>query len=239
MIYTSYYSGRQIGESWAISLRPPKECSFTSLPLFAPSEELLKFWNSSNKDEAAQQKYTEIFNQEMAAKDQFINVWLGRVKGDITLNCYEKRGFCHRHIVGEIIKSKKPELWGGEVESVPSIAPKPEPSRPTKLISQMTWGEILGNEYTAVFEDKPPLPDITVIKPWKVNIGRYALYEGELVKIVGGDKKGEWQLERSPANNPSHTLPNHKQWVKTSALIQPPKGHETWTDKDFKKVKTA
>jgi hypothetical protein len=63
----------------------------------------------------------------------------------------------------------------------------------------------------------------------------YAVYGGDVVKIVGGDRKGEWQLERSPNADSSHNLPSPKQWVKTSALTQPPKGHETWTDADFKK----
>jgi hypothetical protein len=253
MIYTSYYSGKQIGKSVSISLRPPKGCSFDALPLFAPSEDLLKFWKSSKKDESAQQKYSEIFREEMAIKDQFIDLWLGRIKGDITLNCYEKSGdFCHRYIVGEIIKFKKPELWGGEVSEINeqvttnneqlTIVTSHLPiinSRPTKLISDMTWGEILGSEITAVFDNKPPLPEVAVIKPWKINLNQYAVYGGDVVKIVGGDRKGEWQLERSPNVNPTHDLPNHKQWVKTSALTQPPKGHETWTDADFKKAKKA
>ena len=242
MIYTSYYSGKQTGKSISISLRPFKGCTFDSLPLFASSEDLLKFWESSNKDEAAQQKYSEIFREEMAAKDRFIDLWIGRIKEDVTLNCYEKSGdFCHRHIVGEIIKSKKPELWGGEVSEtnrgwgmgngeLPIIN-----SRPTKSISEMTWGEILDNKYTAVFDNKPPLPEVAIIKPWNVNVGSYAVYGGDVVKIVGGDRKGEWQLERSPNADSSHNLPSPKQWVKTSALTQPPKGHETWTDADFKK----
>jgi uncharacterized protein YeaO (DUF488 family) len=253
MIYTSHYSGRQIGKSISISLRPPKGCSsFDPLPLFAPSEGLLKFWKSSDKDDAAQQKYSEIFREEMAIKDQFIDLWLGRIKEDLTLNCYEKSGeFCHRYIVGEIIKSKKPELWGGEVselnrergmgngELIIATSQLSIDSRPTKLISEMTWGEILDNKITAVFENKPPLPEVAVIKPWEVNLNQYALYGGDVVKIVGGDRKGEWQLERPPEVNPTHDLPNHKQWVKTASLTQPPKGHETWTDADFKKARKA
>ena len=100
----------------------------------------------------------------------------------------------------------------------------------------MTWDEIFGQEYTAVFEDKPPLPDIAIIKPWKVNINNYALYEGDLVKIVGGNGK-EWQIEKSPSLGLTHVASISKQLAKTSALVQPPKGHETWTDANFKKIK--
>ncbi|MFM6394764.1 MAG: hypothetical protein ACKPFH_20245 [Dolichospermum sp.] len=110
-------------------------------------------------------------------------------------------------------------------------------SRPTKLISEMTWAEILNNETTIIFENKPPLPEVVTTEPWKVNVNKYAIYGGDLVKIVGGDTKGEWQLERSPSADPSHRLPSPKQWVKTSALTQPPEGHETWTDADFNKAK--
>jgi hypothetical protein len=251
MIYTSYYSGKQIGKSISISLKPPKGYDLNSLPLFAPSPELLKYWNGSDKGEESQRKYSEIFREEMAAKDQFIDLWIGRVKEDVTLNCYEKSGdFCHRHIIGEIIKSKRPELWGGEVSELNrewgignrELTTNNEQlsivnSRPTKPISEMTWGEILGDKYTAIFDNKPPLPDVVVIKPWKVNVNQYAVYGGDVVKIVGGDRSGVWQLERSPSADPSHTLPNQKQWVKTSALSQPPKGHETWTDADFKKAR--
>ena len=246
MIYTSHYSGRQIGKSISISLRPPKGCSFDPLPLFAPSEDLLKFWKASNKDDAAQQKYSEIFREEMAAKVQFIDLWLGRVKEDTTLNCYEKSGdFCHRHLVGEIIKAKRPELWGGEVSELNKQSRQENQTvqitsaRPTKPISEMTWAELFDNKITVIFENKPPLPEVVAIKPWKVNINSYAIYGGDLVKIVGGDRKGEWQLERSPNVDPSHILPSPKQWVKTLALTQPPKGHATWTDADFRKTRKA
>jgi hypothetical protein len=238
MIYTSHYSCEQIGTSISISLPTPEGCEFSPLLLFAPSEDLTRFWQSSNQDEIAQQKYSEKFREEMITKDQIINIWINKIKNDITLNCYQKpEDACRVQIIEEIIKSKKPELWGGTVSD--PITKPTTPSRPTKSIREMTWGELFGNEYTAVFEDKPPLPPVAVLKPWKVNVGQYAFYEGDLVKIVGGDRKGEWQLERPPAVNPSHTLPVSKQWVKTSALAQPPKGHDTWTDKDFKKVRTA
>lgn len=238
MIYTSHYSGKQIGTSISISLPPPEGCEFNPLLLFTPSEDLTGFWQSSNKDEIAQQKYSEKFREELMTKEQIINVWISKIKDDITLNCYQKiEDTCRVEIIERIIKTKKPELWGGvaDAPTTKSITPP----RPTKSIREMTWGELFGNEYTAVFEDKPPLPNIAVLKPWRVNVGQYALYEKDLVKIVGGDRGGEWQLERPPAANPSHALPAPKQWVKTSALTQPPKGHDTWTDDDFKKVTTA
>lgn len=143
MIYTSYYSGRQIGKSISISLRPPKECSFDSLPLFAPSEDLLKFWKASKKDDAAQQKYSEIFRQEMDAKKSLIDLWINKLNSShLTLNCDEKpEDFCHRHILKDYLPS---ELWGGEVELINKIS-----------IADATWAQIFGNHYEIIFDDRP------------------------------------------------------------------------------------
>lgn len=241
MIYTSYYGGKQIGTSICISITQKHGYDFQDLPLFKPSDTLLKFWKTSKKDAEAEKHYTDVFMENLTSdfNNKAIDIWLHKIAksgNHVTLNCHEIKGFCHRHLVAEIIKSKRPELWGGEVSKMvePTILDI-ESTRPTKFISEMTWAELFDNKITAVFENKPPLPEVAAIKPWKVNIGHYAIYGGDLVKIVGGDKKGEWQLERSPDVNPDQSLPNHKQWVKTSALTQPPKGHKTWTDADFRR----
>lgn len=248
MIYTSYYGGKQIGTSICISITQKHGYNFQELPLFKPSDTLFKFWKNSKKDAEAEKHYTNVFLENLTSElnDKAIDIWLHKVAksgNDVTLNCHEIKGFCHRHLVGEIIKSKRPELWGGEVSELGEqgtgngeIAIN---SRPAKLISEMSWAELFDNKITVVFENKPPLTEVAAIKPWEVNINNYAIYGGDLVKIVGGDRKGEWQLERSPNADPSHHLPSPKQWVKTSALTQPPKGHETWTDADFKTRKVG
>ncbi|MFM6605270.1 MAG: hypothetical protein ACKPH3_14530 [Dolichospermum sp.] len=49
-------------------------------------------------------------------------------------------------------------------------------SRPTKLVSEMTWAEILDNKITIIFENKPPLPEAVTAKPWEVNCNNYEIY---------------------------------------------------------------
>ncbi|MFM6833981.1 MAG: hypothetical protein ACKPKK_07505 [Dolichospermum sp.] len=241
MIYTSYYGGKQAGTPICISITQKHGYNFQELPLFKPSDALFKFWKNSKKDAEAEKHYTDVFLENLTSElnDKAIDIWLRKVAksgNDVTLNCHEIKGFCHRHLVGKIIKSKRPELWGGEVSELEEQKVKVD-SRPTKLVSEMTWAEILDNKITIIFENKPPLlPEVVTTKPWRVNCNNYAIYGGDLVKIVGGDTKGEWQLERSPSADPSHRLPLTR-WVKTSALTQPPEGHETWTDADFNKAK--
>jgi len=337
------------------------------LPLFAPTRELLTFWKASKKDQTAQDEYTKRFKAAMQSKNQTIDLWLIRVKGDITLNCYEATGFCHRHIVGEIIKAKRPELWGGEVVSVivdiplPSTEVKelatirtrsPEPLAVVKIVDDyplssiqelalaankarspeilavtkiaavqsppqlaanrmvkwQDWRHVrqddidLGWDHLSIHEqnrikgiildrnqvltnrllskssstvksmateasnstpacqstsEKFPLfqPQISYmdwleqehgiklydvpaedvpkpIEPWRVNVGKYVMRAGELVKVVGGGD-GKWQLERSPKVNPGQPSSSDSNWTKTSDLIRPSDGHETWSDRDF------
>lgn len=121
-IYTSYYKGKQIGKSISISLLKPNWCDFEHRPEFAPSRQLLNYWNESNKGANAIAYYTKIYLAAMSAKDKEIDEWLTTVIQPITLNCYEvdspdyiDNPFCHRHLFGQIIKRKRPDLWGGEV----------------------------------------------------------------------------------------------------------------------------
>ncbi|WGV29117.1 DUF488 family protein [Halotia branconii] len=119
-IYTSYYSGIIKGEAVSISLYPPKNWKGKHLPLFAPTPELLKWWKSSAKDAAAQQKYKRQFHEILLSRQQLIDLWVQKQRessADITLCCYEKTGdFCHRHQVGEeIVQAYLPEYWGGEI----------------------------------------------------------------------------------------------------------------------------
>jgi hypothetical protein len=128
-IYTSYYRGEQIGKSISISLYKPgsgrRGHDFEHEDLFAPSKQLLNDWQKSNQGAGAIASYTKQFLSDMAAKDQRIDEWLDKIEDEgvaVTLNCYEEDSpdyidnpFCHRHLVGKIIKQKRPSLWGGEV----------------------------------------------------------------------------------------------------------------------------
>ena len=130
-IYTSYYKGEIKGEAVSISLYPPKGWTGKHLPLFAPTPELLHWWNKSAKDAAAQNEYKHRFRSLLDSRQQLIQLWVGKQKDnpvDMTLCCFEKTGdFCHRYQVGEeVVQKYLPELWGGEVGSIfgqmPSIA---------------------------------------------------------------------------------------------------------------------
>ena len=141
-IFTSYYSGRQIGESISISLFPPKGCKFTHLPVFAPSKELLDFWKSSSKDKTAEEKYTNIFKEELNPKRNLIDLWIKKNSDKIvTFNCFEKPGeFCHRHLLEEYFSSTK---WEGEVELSNKIS-----------VCDATWEDILGNVKEIIFDGR-------------------------------------------------------------------------------------
>jgi uncharacterized protein YeaO (DUF488 family) len=118
MIYTSYYQGTVKGEGVSISLYPPKGFVGKHLPLFAPAAELLNWWKSSKQDVDDQKEYAQRFSESLQGKLQFVDVWLKKQSkdNDITLLCYEGEGkFCHRHLVGQIVNERSPELWGGEV----------------------------------------------------------------------------------------------------------------------------
>lgn len=141
-IFTSYYGGRQIGESISISLSPPKSCKFTHLRLFAPSKKLLDFWNSSNKDKDAEDKYTDIFREELNTNRNLIDLWIQKNSDKIvTFNCYEPYGqFCHRHLLEEYLSSAK---WEGEVEASNKIS-----------VCDATWEDIFGSYYEIIFDGR-------------------------------------------------------------------------------------
>jgi hypothetical protein len=149
MIYTSYYGGRQIGTSVCISITQKQGYNFQNLPLFKPSNDLFKYWKASKKDVAAEKHYTDVFMASLSTEDadKAIDTWLHLIAkrgDDVTLNCHEIKGFCHRHLAGEIIKSKRPELWGGEVETTNKIS-----------ISDASWEDIFGNHYEIIFDNRP------------------------------------------------------------------------------------
>jgi len=146
-IFTSYYDGLQIGKSISISLYLPKGCNFDHLPLFAPSEQLLKFWKTSKKD-----KYTETFKQELDAKHHLIDLWIKKIDSEyLTLNCYEKPDeFCHRHILKDYLPA---DMWEGEIAGSRNIS-----------VRDASWSQIFDNRWRIIFDNKPA-GDKPVVEP--------------------------------------------------------------------------
>jgi len=134
MIFTSHYRGPQKGAQISISIYPPQNWKGAHLPLFAPSKKLFDLKPSP-------EEYSRIFAEEMQAKNQLINIWLSKRAEDITLNCYERLpNFCHRHLVGQIIKSKRPDLWGGELEE----STQPSANKIKALTLHQPWAALVG-----------------------------------------------------------------------------------------------
>ncbi|MBD2503912.1 DUF488 family protein, N3 subclade [Anabaena azotica] len=125
MIYTSYYGSKKaIGRKISISLYPPNGWEGEHLTLFAPTPNLLKWWKSSAKDKEAEEEYKSKFREILHSRKVLIKAWIEAQKEsptDMTFFCFEAKGLCHRHQVGEeIILKYLPEMWGGEI----SIAPE-------------------------------------------------------------------------------------------------------------------
>ncbi len=127
-IYTSWYKGEQIGQSISISLYPPEWFRGSHEPLFAPTRQILNSFKNRPPEISVVEAittYTTQFQAEMEERDREIDQWLEEFESrgeSVTLNCYEvddpdfiDNPFCHRHLVAEKIKRKKPHLWGGEV----------------------------------------------------------------------------------------------------------------------------
>lgn len=139
-IFTSYYSGRQIGKSISIYY-PPKECKFEPLPLFTPSEELVKVWKKSKKDKEAQKTYISNFRKELEANRHLIDVWIKRIDSEyITLNG-EPGEFSHRHVLKKYLPE---DMWQGEIEDSNVIS-----------VADASWSQIFDNRWRIIFDNRP------------------------------------------------------------------------------------
>lgn len=116
MIYTGYFA--RLNGYISMGLRPisvagksPEFYMGDKLGCFAPTREMYNAW-----------KYGSISDEEYAIR--YINerlepLDLSFMKGldEVVLLCYEKEGFCHRHILREWLNTK-----GFEVNEVPSCS---------------------------------------------------------------------------------------------------------------------
>jgi len=104
MIYTSYFGKiKKMPENFepiCISLNKPNYFHGIWFVSLAPEKKLLQWWHSTeNKDEAF---YTEVYMRMLKKYDAAAIVRrIEEIAKDKipVLVCYEKDGFCHRHLV--------------------------------------------------------------------------------------------------------------------------------------------
>lgn len=108
MIYTSYFG--QIKnfpdnfEPICVARWKPKWYTGRAMIALAPSDRLLRWWRASNKDEQAQEKYKRQYMQMLNQYSPVVVVNTLKAIADNkipVLICFEKDGFCHRHLIAE------------------------------------------------------------------------------------------------------------------------------------------
>lgn len=121
MIYTSYFG--QIKnmpdnfEPICIARWKPKWYTGKALLMLAPSDRLLRWWRASDKNEASEARYARWYTNEVlrayeAAAIVRIIHYIAEGKTPV-LVCFEKDGFCHRHLVADWLNKNgfKCEEW--------------------------------------------------------------------------------------------------------------------------------
>ena len=121
MIYTSYFG--QIKnmpdnfEPICIARWKPKWYTGKALLMLAPSDRLLRWWRASDKNAASEARYARWYTNEVlrvyeAAAIVRIIHYIAEGKTPV-LVCFEKDGFCHRHLVAEWLNKNgfKCEEW--------------------------------------------------------------------------------------------------------------------------------
>lgn len=121
MIYTSYFG--QIKnmpdnfEPICIARWKPKWYTGKALLMLAPSDRLLRWWRASDKNEASEARYARWYTNEVlrvyeAAAIVHIIHYIAEGKTPV-LVCFEKDGFCHRHLVADWLNKNgfKCEEW--------------------------------------------------------------------------------------------------------------------------------
>ena len=109
MIYTSYF-GRL--KNFPDNFKPiciarwkPKWYNGKVLLALAPPEQLLRWWRASDKNEASRERYVRWYKQSVlnGYDPRAIERIIKYIAGDKipVLVCFEKEGFCHRHIISK------------------------------------------------------------------------------------------------------------------------------------------
>ena len=132
-IYTAYYPKcTDLVEKYhccpvSIAGKAPNGFAYPEYKKLAPSWSIWKEWHDSTdpyKDYRYQIRYvTEILSnidvREVVDELNSLRIAYNESRGtnliDVALICYERpENFCHRHIVGEWLKLKLPEMYAGE-----------------------------------------------------------------------------------------------------------------------------
>ena len=123
MIYTSYFgkikSFPPNFEPICIARWRPKWYHGKDFSALAPSASLLRWWRASDKNKQCEASFSEMYTTEVL---QWLNPHatarrIKQIAGDKSpvLICFEKEGFCHRHLVARWFKINgiKCEEWNG------------------------------------------------------------------------------------------------------------------------------
>lgn len=109
MIYTSYFGQLKNFpnnfEPICIARWKPKWYNGKVLLALAPPEQLLRWWRASDKNEASRERYVRWYKQSVlnGYDPRAIERIIKYITGDKipVLVCFEKEGFCHRHIISK------------------------------------------------------------------------------------------------------------------------------------------
>ncbi len=116
MLYTASYFEPQHhhGLKIAISRTVPRGFKVDgSLPLLAPSSDLLNDWKMQKIDETG---YIQRYREQIKDNWGEVKVWLDGLnpKQHLSLLCYEKKGsFCHRALIAKLVNKYRPDCFGG------------------------------------------------------------------------------------------------------------------------------
>lgn len=124
MIYTSYFGQLKNFpnnfEPICIARWKPKWYNGKVLLALAPPEQLLRWWRASDKNEASREHYIRLYKQSIlnGYDPRAIERIVKYIAGDKVpvLVCFEKEGFCHRHIISKWFRKNgiECEEWNGQ-----------------------------------------------------------------------------------------------------------------------------
>lgn len=116
MIYTSRYNSHILGTAISISLYLPKNFKGQHLHILAPTPEVLNTYALDLNWE----RYVAGYRENVISRLPQIKAWLKTLASEenVTLLCYEKGEYCHRHLVQKLIEKHHPELWGRRLDEL-------------------------------------------------------------------------------------------------------------------------